>query len=75
MKIPEDIFGWNGCNAAIIGIGVRCGQPDIAVYDCKKLVQVFIDDGMTEEEAEEWIDYNINGQWIGEATPIVVYSL
>jgi len=75
MSLPEGVTTWSRCDAAIIGVGVRCGQPDIAVYDYAKLVQVFIDDGMTEEEAEEWIDYNINGQWIGEATPIVVYSL
>ena len=29
-------------------------------------------DDMSYEEAEEYIDYNIVGAWIGDTTPIIV---
>lgn len=72
-RIPEDLTKWDKCDAAYIGRGIRCGCQDIAVYDYQKMVQVFIDQGMTDEEAAEWVDYNITGAYIGEGTPIIVY--
>jgi hypothetical protein len=29
---------------------------------------------MTEEEAVEYVDYNIVGSWVGERTPIILYQ-
>ena len=29
---------------------------------------------MTEEEALEYFDYNVQGAWVGEGTPIFVYD-
>lgn len=34
-------------------------QFGFAVYDYLKMIEVFTEDGMTSEEAEEWIDYNV----------------
>ncbi len=31
----------------------------VLVYSYSKLIQQFVDDGMTDEEAVEWIDFNI----------------
>ena len=73
-SIPEGLTIWYGCDAAYIGRGVRWGNEDVAVYDYQKLVQVFIEVGMTEEEAVEWIDFNIAGAYIGEGIPIIVYQ-
>ena len=42
----------DGCDDALIGIVRRCASPDVACYDYDKLVDVFIAQGMTEEEAE-----------------------
>ncbi len=63
---------WTGCDEAIVGLGHRCGCESVVVYDYDKLVDVFIQQGMEEEESIEWIDYNILGAWIGEDTPIVL---
>jgi hypothetical protein len=58
---------------AIIGYVERCSQPAVACYDYNKLVQVFIDQGMTYEESEEWISHNIAGAWMGHQTPMILY--
>ena len=30
--------------------------------------------GMTEEDAVEYFDYNVQGAWVGEGTPIFLYD-
>ena len=31
-------------------------------------------EGMTDEEAVEYFEYNVVGSWMGEGTPIFLYS-
>lgn len=59
---------------AIVGIGSRCGQPNLIVYDYEKVVQVFIKKGLNEEEAREFVEFNVAGAWVGEHTPILMDS-
>ena len=63
---------WTGCDDAIVGLGHRCGCDTVVVYDYDKLVDVFIQQGMNEEESIEWIDYNILGAWVGDDPPIIL---
>ena len=46
----------------------------VAAYSYEKLVEVFVEQGMTELEAVEWIDFNIAGAYVGEYTPIIIYQ-
>ena len=44
------------------------------VYDADKMIKVFKDrDGMTEDEAHEYILFNIENSYIGEDTPVLVW--
>ena len=56
-------------------IGVSCGfGPNKAIYDWDKCVDIFMTrDGMTYEEAVEWIDYNVTGAYVGEQTPEFIF--
>ena len=56
-------------------IGVSCGfGPSKAIYDWDKCVEVFMNrDGMTYEEAVEWIDFNVTGAYFGEQTPEFIF--
>lgn len=56
---------------AIVGVAERLGLGPTVVYDRSKLIKAFIDDGMDEEEAEEWVSFNIDGAYIGEKTPLL----
>jgi len=65
---------WDGCDEACIGKARRCGMSEeVAVYDYYKLLAVFEEQGMTFEDAVEWIEFNLLGAWIGEQTPIIFY--
>lgn len=75
MKLPEDLecITWDNCDDALVGYAERCGQPALAVYDYEKLVEVFLAQGMSQEEAVEWIEFNIAGAWVGEQTPLLLH--
>lgn len=74
-NLPEDVIVYDPkeLDAAIIGIGRRCGFEDAVAYDRDLLVKVFMDmNGWDREEAEEWISFNIEGGHLGDKTPIIV---
>jgi hypothetical protein len=44
------------------------------IYDGEKIVTVLCEQsGMSYDEAEEYISYKIEGDYVGEATPILVW--
>lgn len=63
----------DGFDDAILGLGRRCGQPDLLVYDVDKCVDILMKDGMTNEEAIEYFEFNVVGARMGEGTPIFLY--
>jgi hypothetical protein len=68
---PEALFA-DEFDAAILGIGRRCGQPSIVVYSYSKCVEVLMEDGMSYVDAVEWMDFNVVGAWMGPHTPMWV---
>jgi hypothetical protein len=49
-------------------------SSDRIVYSYDKILKHFIDGGMDEDTAIDWIDYNIFNLLIGELTPIIVFE-
>ena len=69
----EDVLLATGFNEAIIGID---RHSDRVIYSVKEIIKILMTrDGMTEEEALEYYDYNMEGGWVGEQTPIWCYDL
>tara|TARA_R100001530_G_scaffold76623_2_gene53810 strand:- start:188 stop:448 length:261 start_codon:yes stop_codon:yes gene_type:complete len=65
-----DVLIADGFDDAIIGIAERYGMNSVVLYDKNKCVKIMQDrDGMTEEEAIEFFNYNIVGAYMGEHTP------
>ena len=64
---------FDNCNAAIIGYGGQHGMEPVLVYDYDLLVRIFMEDGLTEEESIEYVDYNIACLWAGERTPVIMF--
>jgi len=42
------------------------------IYDYRKMVECFMASGMTEEEAVEWVDFNIVGAHFGPQNPVIM---
>jgi len=64
----------DGFEDAFVGIGRQFGKP-MAVYNKFKCIELLIKEGMSEEEAEEYFQYNVEGAWVGENTPIFLETL
>lgn len=42
----------------------------VALYDLLRCVEVLIGAGMDEDEATEWLEYNVTGAYMGPTTPV-----
>ena len=76
MQDDERMVKADGLEDAIIGTGSLINMPDVLVYSYNKAVKIFMErDGMTHEEAVEWMEFNVVGAWVGETTPIFVHEI
>ena len=73
-EFADGAIVFDGCDEAIVGYATRIKLDPVVVYSYNLLVAVFVKQGMTEDEAIEWIDYNVAGAWVGERTPVILYT-
>ena len=66
----EGAIVWDGFDEAIIGY-----TDEVAVYDKDKMADILIADGMTGEEAWDYLGYNVFCAYVGETTPIHITLL
>jgi hypothetical protein len=60
----------NGFEKAFVGVVRRCGKPAMFIYDYQKCIDILMEQGIpSEEEAIEFMEYNVVGGWHGEGTP------
>ena len=66
----------DGFDEAIMGMASiwRDGSKvDVLVYDGNKMAAMLKKDGMTYDEAVEFIEFNVEGAYVGVETPIVMW--
>lgn len=82
MSIRDDLAEANpdalpadGLEKALIGYTINTHRPHVAVYDAGKCVEILMRrDGMTHEEAEEFLEFNTFCAYVGENGPLYVYT-
>lgn len=65
----------DGFDDAIIGTANTWREKqrvDVLVYDIFKMADILMEQGMSHEEAYDYIDYNIVGAYMGVDTPVYV---
>lgn len=62
---------FDGLGSAFIGIATQGPSQPLAVYSWNKIIRENIRQGMTHEEAEEWVSFNTAGAWVGPGTPLI----
>ena len=74
MYPDEELLKADGLDDAIIGIAeLKQTGVYVLVYSRSAVIKILIDrDEMTDEDAEEYYDFNIVGAYMGEKTPIWV---
>jgi len=64
-----EIYFADGFDNAILGIAQHFNNHSV-LYDYEKCVGVLMErDGMSYDEADEFMQYNVVGAWVGEGTP------
>ena len=72
----EDLLWADGLLNAVIGIATRADGMRVVCYSIEKIIEVFMTrDGMTEEEAYEFYEFNVACAWVGDKTPIFVETI
>lgn len=69
----QQTIHYPGLEAALIGEVDRCGMPTLLCYSRERIVAILMTrDGVTRQDAEEFIDHNIVGGSMGDLTPVVL---
>jgi hypothetical protein len=68
----KDITLFDNIEDAFVGVAERFGMGPVATYDYNKCIEIYMQDGMTLEEAVEYFNFNVIGLWAGDKTPVFV---
>jgi len=70
---PElELLQADGFDDAVIGIEPLSGK---VIYDIDKMITVLISEGLSNEKAIEYLDYNVLNAYVGEQTPIYIQTI
>lgn len=66
----------DGHDNAVVGVSFTWRnqhQVQVLVYDAEIIRENLMKEGMDAEEAREYIEFNIEGAYVGEGTPVLVW--
>jgi hypothetical protein len=70
-KINPRALTANGLDDAIIGYGAQHGSEPVIIYDYERCLEILMSwNGWGEDEATEWMEYNVISSYVGKGTPI-----
>ena len=67
------IDGYNDCIIGRTNCWNGNEKVDRLIYDGEALVNAMMNDGMEYEDAVEYIDFNIEGAYVGPDTPMIMW--
>ena len=73
-EVNPDAYIWDDMDDAIVGIS-NDGRVIYDIYKMECLVYEENKENMTFDEAVEWVDYNVLSAYLGEFTPIHIWTI
>lgn len=70
---PNALFA-DGFDDAIIGVAYQFTRPPLVAYDYVKCIKELMSQDMSEDEAEDFMSFNVLGACVGEGTPIFIWT-
>lgn len=70
----EQFLKADGFDDCVIGVEMIVDKPRL-VYSVAKVIDSLVNEGMSHEDAIEHYEYNIQGAYMGEQTPVWCYDL
>ena len=73
-EMNEEALFADGLDDALVGFTRNTCEPCRAVYDADKCIEILVKDneGMTDEEAEEYLEFNTFGAYVGKHGPVFI---
>ena len=68
---PEALLA-DGFDDAYLGYVINTHHRSVAVYDALKCVEILMEDGMTEDEANEYLEFNTFCAYVGPDGPLFI---
>jgi len=72
-EYPE-LLTADGFDEAVIGLVEGAARGPVICYDYERCVEILVGQGMDREEAEEHLDFNTLGAYVGESTPLFLHD-
>jgi hypothetical protein len=73
-NLDGEILLADGFDDALLGYSYSPGRDYFAVYDVDKCIQVLVSQGMDEDTAEEYFEFNVEGSG-GKGVPVFVRKI
>ena len=70
----DDVVIFHGFDEAVIGLAMQFNTGPTLVYDQDKVIEILMEEGLSEEDALDHFYFNVAGSYVGERTPIFVTS-
>jgi hypothetical protein len=64
-----------GFEDAIIGVTVNHHHPMVVVYDYRKCVEILVSQGLTHDDAQEYLSFNTLAAYVGEHGPLYMEKI
>lgn len=75
-ELDPEILCADGWDEHILGTAFSPGRYLLVVYDGDGIINTLVKrDGLSFEEAVEHFEFNIEGSWVGQRTPVFVRGL
>jgi hypothetical protein len=74
-EIDPDLLLMDGFDDCIIGICESFGGESVVAYDYDRVIASLESQGMSEEEAVEYHEFNQLGAYVGERTPVFIHRI
>lgn len=74
-EMSPEALKFDGFDAAIVGYVERLGSNPRLVLSRSKCLDILISEGMTPEDAQEHLEFNVIGSWVGEGTPFFLTTI
>jgi hypothetical protein len=73
----DEVLKADGFDDAIIGLAEGWfgnSHHCVVCYDYQKCLEILESQGLSVEDAEEWLSFNTLGAYVGQFTPIFIYN-
>ena len=64
----------SGMEHALVGVVERFGIGPVALINKDLVIKEYMNDGMSDVEAEEFYQFNCLGAWVGDETPVFMIA-